>query len=131
MHKRKHTKRVVIGVAALTMLFAGTAFTASNTVPTSNAGSGSAEVSGYTATSIDYVLNATDPNTIDSVDFVIDGEITAGSDAEVQLQDAGTWYSCVLGTYNETDTEHPLTCDTSGGSEAVADANNLSLVIAD
>jgi hypothetical protein len=132
------TKRVVLGAAALSMLFAGSAFTASNTMPAeTKAGAGTVSISGYTAQKIDYALNATDPSTIDSVAIDIAGAVNSGGTAKLQLNTTpGTWYSCVIGSLTDPDSTPdngdeytPLTCDTTG--EAVDTANNLTLVIAD
>lgn len=136
MRKRNRTRgRVLLAAAALTALFAGTAFTAGNTVPDSKAGTGTATVSGYTATSIDYTLNA-DPTKIDSVAMDISSLVTSGSTAKVQLATSGAWYDCVISTEDgpdaTADTEDDyssLACTTTGA--LVADASNMTLVIAD
>lgn len=128
MQARRHSRFIVAAVAAVALI-GGSAMTASNTMPTStNAGAGTVAVTGYTAETIDYTLGA-DPSTIDSVAIDITGEITTGSTADLQLADAGAWYSCTLGTYDSTNNVHPLTCDTTG--EALDTANNLTLAIAD
>ena len=57
---------IAIGIGAY-------AFTASNTVPNTNVGSGSATVSGYTVTNLHYVLNTTNPLNIDSLTFTRHG----------------------------------------------------------
>jgi hypothetical protein len=53
-------------------------FTASNTVPNTNAGSGSGSISGYTISTVAYNLNSTNPNNIDTVTFTI-APTTAGT----------------------------------------------------
>ncbi len=52
MLKRRHRGRRLLGIMLLALLFtvAAYAFTASNTVPASNAGDGQAAISGYTVT---------------------------------------------------------------------------------
>ena len=47
------------------------AFTASNTVPSTQAGQGTGTVSGYTVSSVAYSLNASTPSNIDAVTFSI------------------------------------------------------------
>ena len=56
---------VVVVIAIISV--AAYAFAAANTVPATKAGDGLGVVSGYTVTSVAYTLNATTPNTLDSV----------------------------------------------------------------
>jgi hypothetical protein len=67
------------------------AFTASNTVPGTSSGSGAGAISGYTASSIAYTLNAANPQNIDAVTFTLD---KAATTVKAQLVSAGSWYSC-------------------------------------
>lgn len=56
--RKRHTKRVVLGAAAMSLLFAGSAFTASNSMPDPHAlGYGSVDVSGATVTQMEYTNN--------------------------------------------------------------------------
>jgi hypothetical protein len=87
------------------------AFTASNTVPGSNSGSGQGTISGYTATSVAYQLNAANPQNIDSVTFTLD---KAATTVKVQLVSAGPWYSCSVVTGNN------WSCTTTGATAATA-----------
>ena len=65
MLKKISSVRFLVGlVASLAIAGGAYAFTASNTVPTSNVGAGSATVSGYTVTNLHYGLNATTPSNI-------------------------------------------------------------------
>jgi len=101
-------------------LAAGTyAFTATNTVPSSNAGSGSNTISGYTITNVQYQLNATTPSDIDSVSFTLSAP---ASQARVKIVQASSTYT---------------TCSISGGTSvtcnfspdiAVASADELSVI---
>jgi hypothetical protein len=59
---------LTVGVAVAALAAGGDAFTASNTVPDSNAGYGGSTVSGYTISSVSYHL-AADPTTSDYVTF--------------------------------------------------------------
>ncbi|MEX1165195.1 MAG: hypothetical protein WEB03_16610 [Nitriliruptor sp.] len=53
------SKRLVLGTAAVTLLFAGSAFTASNTIEGPNvAGYGTVAVTGATVTSVGHTLSA-------------------------------------------------------------------------
>jgi hypothetical protein len=87
------------------------AFTASNTVPGTNSGSGQGTISGYTATSVAYQLNAANPQNIDSVTFTLD---KAATTVKVQLVGAGAWYSCAVVTGNN------WSCTTTGATAATA-----------
>jgi hypothetical protein len=72
-------KRAIIGrsrilgalVVAVALGTGAYAFTATNTVPGSSAGSGSGTISGYTVSGIAYTLNATTPSDIDSMTFTL------------------------------------------------------------
>jgi hypothetical protein len=110
---------------ALAALIAGVvassayAFTASNTVPASNAGSGSGAISGYTATNVSYTLNASNPQNIDAVTFTISPTTTAT--VKVQLAAAGSWYSC-------TNTAGSVSCATTSPQATAAAATQLTVV---
>jgi hypothetical protein len=69
---RIRSSKVFIIVLVI-MVFATTAyaFAASNTVPTSNAGEGSAAIGGYTVTSVTYTYSTANPSIITFVDFDI------------------------------------------------------------
>lgn len=118
---RTRTRRL----AAL-VLFAGVlgsaayAFTASNTVPGSAAGSGAGTISGYTASSVAYTLNATTPASIDQVAFTL--APTAAGTVKVKLAPAGVWYACANAAGS-------VTCDTTVGTQAtVAAATELTVL---
>ena len=63
-------------VVAVVMGAGAYAFTASNTVPASSAGSGSGTISGYTVSAIAYQLNATTPSNIDTMTFTLSANAT-------------------------------------------------------
>jgi hypothetical protein len=111
--------RFVLAAVAAVMIAAGTyAFTASNTVPGTNAGSGSGAITGYTVSNIAYTLNS-DPTKIDAVTFTLNA---AAGTVKAQLVSAGSWYSCTNTTGND------WSCDTTSPQGTVAAANNLSVV---
>jgi len=116
--------RSIGGPAAVTAVvgIGGFAFTASNTVPATQAGDGSGTVSGYAISSVHYTLNSTDPSTIDTVGFNLDTTPASGSTIKVKV--GGSWYSC-------TNTVAAVTCDTSAGSPAVQPTTSLQVVVAD
>lgn len=121
---RKFGKRARLSVAALlvcVVAFAAWGFTASNTVPASNAGSGSGAITGYTITNVHYNLNATNPQNVDSVTFTI--APTTTQTLKVQLQTGGSWYTC-------TNTAGSVSCTTTSPQATVAPADNLTVVAA-
>jgi hypothetical protein len=96
------------------------AYTASNDVPATQAGAGSSAVSGYTASSISYSLDATTPTDIDAVTFSIsptDGTV------KVRLSPTGSWYAC-------TNTGGAVSCDTTSPQATVDGTTELSVVAA-
>ena len=115
--------RTILAVGLLTAVLAAGAyaFTASNTVPSSNAGSGSGTVSGYTATNLTYTLTAADPNTIDTLTFDI--APTTTSVVKVKAGSAGTWKTCA----NSSGT---ITCDYSAAPIAVGAVLDQITVVA-
>jgi len=95
------------------------AFTATNTVPASTAGSGSGAISGYTVSAIAYTLNGTTPTNLDAVTFTI--APTAASVVKIQLAAAGSWYTCANAAGS-------VTCNTTSPQATVAAATNLTVV---
>src|SRR6266849_5858132 len=86
------TRVVVVSVAALLLSIGVYAYAAANTVPGTEAGSGSGAISGYTVSSVAYGLNATTPTNLDQVTFTI--APTAAGTVKVQLAAGGSWYTC-------------------------------------
>ena len=122
MIKRRLGRRTrLVGAAILVSLvaFAAYGFTNTNTVPATNAGSGSGAISGYTVTSVVYTLNASNPNNIDQVAFTI--APTNATTVKIRL-DGVTWYACANAAGS-------VTCNTTVGTQAtVAPATNLEVV---
>jgi len=114
--------RYVAAVIAAVCCAAGIyAFTASNTVPASQAGSGSNAISGYTVTAVAYTLNSTTPTNMDAVSFTLN---TAAGTVKAQVATGGTWYGCTNGGSGNN-----WTCDTTVGTQAtVAPADQLTVV---
>ena len=121
---RKHTfKRVVLGATAMSMLFAGSAFTASNTgIEDHTAGVGSAAVTGIAVTNIAYNLDATREN-VTSLTFT-STDTTSTMTAELSLDDGGNWTTCDAVT-NPGD---PLVC-TAPASTTLASVDKVTLVV--
>ena len=113
-----------LGTLILVLILAAAvyAFAAANTVPESGAGDGTGTISGYTISTIRYALNATTPTNIDSVSFTITpaGGASAPTTVYVQLNGAGSWYSCTLGAN--------WSCALTG--QTVLAASNLRVVAA-
>ena len=114
--------RYVAAVLAAVCVAAGAyAFTASNTVPSTTAGSGSQTISGYTVTNVAYTLNSATPTNMDAVAFTLD---KAAGTVKAQVVSGGTWYDCTNGGSGNN-----WTCDTTVGTQAtVAPADQLSIV---
>jgi hypothetical protein len=115
---RRHRLLVVFAVAVV--LGAGTyAFTAANTVPNTNAGSGSGTISGYTISNVQYQLEAANPANIDSVTFTLNANATVAK-AKVVAASA-TYTDCTIaGGVN-------VTCDFSP-NPTVLSADELSVI---
>ena len=117
----RRTKRFALA-ALLAGIVASSAyaFTASNTVPATNGGSGQGAISGYTASAVSYSLNTSNPQNIDAVTFTLD---KAATTVKVQLVSAGTWYACTNVSGNN------WSCNTTVGTQATAaTANQLTVV---
>jgi archaellin len=112
--------RYVAAVLAAVCVAAGAyAFTASNTVPGTNAGSGAGTISGYTVSNVAYTLNGTDPTKMDTVTFTLD---KAAGTVKAQVQSSGSWYGCTNSSGNN------WSCDTTSPQASVAPADQLSVV---
>jgi hypothetical protein len=96
------------------------AFTASNSVPASNAGAGTSSVSGYVASGIAYALDATTPTDVDGVSFSIS---PAGGVVKVRLSPAGAWYA-------STNPAGAVSCDTTSPQATVDGTTELTVVAA-
>lgn len=115
-----HIRLLLVIVLVVLAATGAYVFTASNTVPNTNAGSGSGSISGYTISTVAYNLNSTNPNNIDTVTFTI-APTTAGI-VKIQVVNGGTWYTC-------TNSSGSVSCDTTVGTQAtVAPANQLTVV---
>jgi hypothetical protein len=113
------TRAVVVTVVALLLAIGVYAFAASNTVPATEAGSGSGAISGYTVSSVAYGLNSTTPANIDSVTFTISP--TSAGTVKIQLASGGSWYAC-------TNTSGSVSCTTTSPQATVAAATQLTVV---
>ncbi len=111
---------LIVGLTAATY-----AYTVANTVDASKAGDGTGVVTGYAITAIDYNLNATAKENIDSVTATIDVAPQAGSDIFLRLDASTTdWYAC-------TEALLELTCVTTAPQATVLLTDETRFVIAD
>lgn len=123
--------RLVIAVAVAAILGTGAyAFTASNTVPNSTAGSGVGTVSGYTVSGVHYTLNATTPSNIDSLTFTVSPVIPSTGAGKVIVQAAlstggPTTYTCSSNTAGET-----VTCATTSPQLLADKLTSLTVIAA-
>jgi hypothetical protein len=108
---------VVVAVALATGAYA---FTATNTVPGSSAGSGSGTISGYTVSAVAYQLNATTPSNIDSVTFTLSANASTAK-AKI-VSGSSTYTSCTIAANNVD-----VTCDFSPDI-AITTADQLSVI---
>jgi hypothetical protein len=119
----RRSLRIALCLAgALIIAVAVYAFTASNTVPATAAGSGSAAISGYTVSSVDYTLNSGTPTNIDEVSFTLSP--TAADTVQVQLASGGAFYECI-------NTSGSVSCDTTSPQATVAAATQLTVLAVD
>ena len=120
MFKLLGLKGLIGTIGAVAAVAGGSyAFTASNTVPSTQAGQGTGTVSGYTVSSVAYTLNASNPANIDAVTFTISP--STATTVKAQLVSAGTWYSC-------TNTAGSVSCATTSPQMTVATAATLNVV---
>jgi hypothetical protein len=108
---------LVVAVALATGAYA---FTATNTVPGSSAGSGSGAISGYTVSAVAYQLNATTPTNIDSVTFTLSANASTAK-AKI-VSGSATYTSCTIAANNVD-----VTCDFSPDI-AITTADQLSVI---
>lgn len=114
--------------AATSVAVAGTAFTASITVPTSNVASGATVIGGYTIADLSYTLNGTTPTSIDAVVFNVTtaGSPAAPTTAKVKADADGIWYDCDITGAGPW----AVACDTTVTTQlTVANADNLTVVV--
>jgi hypothetical protein len=98
------------------------AFAAGSAVPGTRGGSGTAAISGYAVTDVDYSFGQTGV-TIDTVSFNLD---RAATSAKVTLDDGATWHACNVAATATFNGKYAASC--SGVNAAVASANQLTVV---
>jgi hypothetical protein len=106
------------------------AFTAANTVPTSNAGAGSGAVSGYTVTNVHYALDATTPANVDSLTFNVSPVIPSSGSGKVIVQAALSAGGPDTFTCSTTVAGDTVTCATTSPQLTAALLTSLTVVAA-
>lgn len=100
------SSKIFVVVLVITILAtAAYAFAASNTVPASNAGEGSAVIGGYTVTNVTYTYSTANPSMLTFVDFDI---APAATKAGVSLVTGGTLTDCGALTAGGTHAHCPV-----------------------
>ena len=92
----KHSRKAAGVVAALTVAasaFGAQAFTASNTIPATTAGSGSATITGYTVSDIAYTYSA-DGTKITAAEFTLNAAATNVKSSLVASPSTADWTDC-------------------------------------
>jgi hypothetical protein len=123
-------KLFLIAILVCVFAVAAYAYAAANIVPSGKAGLGSGAISAYSivATSIQFSLNAGNPQSIDSVTFMLNASPSASSTVKIKLVDAGsTWYTC-------THSGAQVTCGSASsplGAPVLQTGNSLHVVVAD
>ena len=115
----------IAGALVLGLLVAAAvnALVASNTVPSTAAGSGAGTISGYNVTAVKYNLDASNPANIESVQFTLDASATT---VRIKLDSGSSTYYPAA---NCTASGNNWTCTTILPSQATVDgANELSVV---
>jgi len=131
MLKKISSARFVVGlVASLAIAGGAYAFTASNTVPTSNVGAGSGAVSGYTVTNLHYALNSSTPSNIDSMTFTVSPSIPSTGSGKVSVSAALTTggpnaYTCTTNVAGDT-----VTCATTSPQLTADKLSSVTVVAA-
>lgn len=124
-HRQIGRIKLLGGAAVAGILVTSAAgFTAANTVDATKAGQGASTISGYSATSVHYTLNATDATKIDAVAFTLDSAPVSGSTVKVSLVTPASWYACTF-------TGAAVTCNTTSPQATVAPSNSLNVAVAD
>ena len=127
MRKPRRTIRF-LGIAAVAgaIGLAGSAYTNTNTFTAEpKAGSGSQTISGYEVSDVHYNLNATNPESIDSINFTLDSAPGASATIKYRLADGSSWSA------NCTATAASVAACAAPAGSTVAGTTNLTVVVAD
>lgn len=128
---RHSMARMAVMIGAIFLVAGGAyAFTASNTVPTTNVGAGSGAVSGYAVSNLHYSLDATTPLNIDSLTFNVSPSIPSTGSGKVQVQailssGGPNNYQCTTNTAGDT-----VTCATTSPQLTADKLSSVTVVAA-
>ena len=86
---RKSTRFATAVLAAGMIAASGSAYTATNTVAASSAGSGTTAISTYTTSNVQYNADSADPTLLDSVTFTLDKDARY---VAMKTKADGDWY---------------------------------------
>ena len=94
-------KKVVLVVLVAVLVAVGFAYAAANTVPVTGAGDGSAAISGYNVTNVQYILDTTNPDKIKTVEFSLSAKNASApipTTVKITLESSSnaTWFKCTL-----------------------------------
>ena len=117
----RSSKMFVVVLVIMMFSTAAYAFAASNTVPVSNAGEGSAVIGGYAVTGVTYTYSTANPSMVTFVDFDI---APAATKAGVSLATGGTLVDCGALTAGGTHAHCPV-------NVSVLSADRLRVVASD
>ena len=92
-------------------------YAASNTVPTSLAGDGAGNVSGFTISNIHYNLNSSNPQNLTSVTFTVAPAVPAGGGVRASLDNGVSWLAAAACTITGGTN---VTCTTTAGVSTVS-----------
>lgn len=113
-----NVRNFVAVVVTLIFVVSGQAFAAQNVVPTSAAGDGDADISGYTISNVKYTLDTTNPANLSKVAFSIaptaGGAVPTTVRAKV-VSSSTTYATCAVTTGTNWE------CALSGATAAAAD----------
>ncbi|MDZ4717851.1 MAG: hypothetical protein SH847_05230 [Roseiflexaceae bacterium] len=120
-------RTLVMAAMVLILSVSAYGFAAANTVPATNAGDGAGTISGYTASSVVYLLETADPTKLDKVTFTLTPDATGAvpSVVKVQLAAAGTWYTASNVSGND------WVVDPAAGALTTASVTTLHIVAHD
>ena len=127
------SRRLVVVIASVVVLGgASYAFLAAlSGLPTgTHAGAATVSVSGYTVSGLTYTYNASNPDSIDNVEFTLDD---AAGVVHLQLTGSGTWYACTENAVLTAAATAPATvwdCDTTVGTQATVTAQDEIDIVA-
>ena len=118
---KRHNKMfgVIAAIVVAAATFGAQAFTASNTVPATDAGSGTSAISPYAVTNVAYT---TDGDDLTDVAFDLDKKAT---DVKVRFTAAGTWHDCGA---SAATAPFAVTCSSLGEDAAAADQLSVTAV---